>query len=864
MMSIHPINNIAYYADLAQEDYYSGHGEPKGSWLGLGAKVLQLHGQTINDDDYLKLMNGYSPSGKALVQNAGKENRRAGWDCTLNAPKSVTLAWAVASPELQNKIEKAQQKAVDKVIKFIERHAAMTRRCARSSNYEKTAGLVLATFEHCTNRNEDPHLHTHVLVLNIAPRIDDSWGSITSDSLYFWKMASGAIYRAELAYQMRELGFEVDPDNDSFQVAGVSKEACDIFSSRAKEIERELKKSGIKSSSSKEGARFKTLNRKNKKKITRDKLFQRWKSELATYGLSETYIESLTRKEKNLTPTEIDEYKILSEITDKKAVFTEQELFRTIAVQASHQGINATKAETLSRFILESEEIFSLQPKNAFSRQFTTEDVLLCERLMINDAKILAKRNTTNITVKQVNDAVITAEKLLRFSFGEEQKEAIQYTLCSGNLSITQGSAGAGKTTLMLAAKLAYEKQELTVKGACIAKKAADNLTQETGIQSHTVASLVTTIQDNRHPLINVDVLIVDEAGLLPSTDLQLLLHEAKESNCKVILTGEDKQLDAISRGGALRFLSKPEILGTQRIETIRRQRKTWAKQVVVDLRDKRSEQALESLQKHDCLHWANNNEEAIQALISDWHNYQKSHPEKQSLVIAREWKYVKELSKAIRKIYINEGKVGTENIKLTCSVADKKFEYDYSIGDRVKFCRNEYRYLQVTNGTLGTIRAITSLDDDVQLTVTLDNNRTISFLASEYTDEIGVNLCHAYALTIFSSQGTTINGNTFTLYSGRMGQRETYVALSRHKDESHIYVNKAEINERVRVFEDGVEPTDSLRQAALAELMKQDRHASLAVEYQLDKSILHEFSYPEGLNRQSSVTKKTVGRCRL
>ena len=107
-----------------------------------------------------------------------------------------------------------------------------------------------------------------------------------------------------------------------------------------------------------------------------------------------------------------------------------------------------------------------------------------------------------------------------------------------------------------------------------------------------------------------------------------------------------------------------------------------------------------------------------------------------------------------------------------------------------------------------------------------------MSFRASEYSDHIGLNLCHAYALTVFSSQGTTVDGNTFTLYSGQMGQRETYVALSRHKDESHVYVNKAEINERVRVYEDDVEPTDILRQATLAELMKQDRHMSLAIEH--------------------------------
>lgn len=378
-----------------------------------------------------------------------------------------------------------------------------------------------------------------------------------------------------------------------------------------------------------------------------------WKGELGKYGLTESYIERLTNGEKELPPSPLELDSILSGISNNKAVFTEQELYRVIAVEASHNGFSSAQAEGLTCLAKQSEDLIPLQAKNAFSRQFTTLDVLTCERLMVNDAKTLAKRDSHRITMTEVNAAIRLAEDQLGFCFDEEQKEAIQYTLCSGDLSITQGSAGAGKTTLLLAAKIAYEKKSLIIRGACIAKKAADNLTHETGIQSQTIASLVSSINGNNHPLRGVDILVVDEAGLIPSTDLQQLLREAKESTCKVILTGEDKQLDAINRGGALRFLSRPAVLGTQRIETIRRQREDWAKQVVVNLRDKRSQQALAALNDHNCVHWAKTNQDAIQQLVSDWEQYQMAHPEKQSLVIAREWKDVKKLSKAIREIYI-------------------------------------------------------------------------------------------------------------------------------------------------------------------------------------------------------------------
>ncbi|OED95424.1 MobF family relaxase [Vibrio cyclitrophicus] len=837
MMSISPVNNIAYYADLAKEDYYSGHGEPKGIWYGLGSKIFGLQNKTIGDNDYNMLMAGFSPSGEALVQNVGKDNRRAAWDCTLSAPKSVSLAWASSSHKRRQSIEKAIDVAVQKTIRFMEQQVALTRRGNTSSQYERIAGLIFACFNHCTNRNEEPQLHTHMLVLNAAPRLDDTWGSIASESLYHWKMACGAIYRAELAYQMRELGFGIEPDGDSFHLKGVSKKACDAFSSRAQEIDYELKKAGIQSSSSKQGASFKILTRKTKRNVVRGQLLESWKGELGKYGLSESYIERLTNGEKELPPSLLELDSILSEISINKAVFTEQELYRVIAVEASHNGFSSAQAEGLTFLAKQSEDLIPLQAKNAFSRQFTTLDVLTCERLMVDDAKTLAKRDLHKITMTEVSAAIRLAENQLGFCFDEEQKEAIQYTLCTGDLSITQGSAGAGKTTLMLAAKIAYEKKSLEIRGACIAKKAADNLTNETGIPSQTIASLVSSINGDKHPLRSVDILVVDEAGLIPSTDLQQLLREAKVSNCKVILTGEDKQLDAINRGGALRFLSQPEVLGTQRIETIRRQRQEWAKQVVVNLRDKRSQQALEALSVHNCVHWAETNEDAIQQLISDWKQYQMTHPEKQSLVIAREWKDVKKLSKAIREIYMCEGKVGTENIKLTCSVADKQFKYEYSVGDRVKFCRNEYRRFQVSNGTLGTIKEIKQLSDrDTKLSIELDDKRIVSFRASEYSDHIGLNLCHAYALTVFSSQGTTVDGNTFTLFSGRMGQRETYVALSRHKDESHIYINEAEIDERARDNDKHSEPSIKLRQTILGTLMKQDCHSSLAIEHLISR----------------------------
>jgi ATP-dependent exoDNAse (exonuclease V) alpha subunit len=297
-------------------------------------------------------------------------------------------------------------------------------------------------------------------------------------------------------------------------------------------------------------------------------------------------------------------------------------------------------------------------------------------------------------------------------------------------------------------------------------------------------------------------------------------------------MTGEDKQLDAINRGGALRYLSKPEIIGTQRIQNIRRQRSEWSRQVVADLRDGRSLKALKALEQHSCMHWGENNDVTKLKLIKHWYEYQTNNPEKNTLVMAQRWKDVKDLSEIIRAIHIEEGRVGIENIPLKCSVAEKQFDFEFSCGDRIKFCRNDYTNLKVSNGTLGTIKEIRQLDNgDVELVIETDDQREVSFLASEYSDERGANICLAYALTVYSAQGTTVDGNTFTLYSGGMDRANSYVALSRNKDEAHLFINRSEIDERAGAYDAGESVNDYQRFQTLCKLMSRDNYSSLAIE---------------------------------
>jgi conjugative relaxase-like TrwC/TraI family protein len=230
----------SYYADLAKDDYYNSKAEKAGLWHGEGTKALGLNGN-VQREEFLKLCDGFDKNGNALVQNAGQETHRTGWDLCFSAPKSVSVLWSQADGKIRNLIEEAHLEAVKKGLDYIEEKGCWTRRGHQGTEAEK-AKFVIAIYEHGTSREQDPELHSHSVVLNLAVREDGTTGTIESQKLYSLQMSGGAIYRAELAEQLQEkLGVEIEKTKVAFEIKGVSKELCREFSKRREAIEAAMK-----------------------------------------------------------------------------------------------------------------------------------------------------------------------------------------------------------------------------------------------------------------------------------------------------------------------------------------------------------------------------------------------------------------------------------------------------------------------------------------------------------------------------------------------------------------------------------------------------------------------------------------------
>jgi conjugative relaxase-like TrwC/TraI family protein len=823
MLSVNKINNLNYYEDLAKEDYYLSGGEPPGKWAGLGASMLGLRGQ-VKPDAYHKIYQGFAPDGTPLCERAGEQHRH-GWDFCFAPNKSISVAFARADSLLRQAMQQAQFRAVTEAIAFLEDHAAVSRRGKNGVIHERAAGLVCSLFEHSTSRaRDDMQLHTHCLIANLAPRMDSSWGTLESRYLFSWRKAADGIYQSALAQELKALGFTLDHKKHGFEIAGISLHICEHYSQRSKAIEAALAEVGLETSASALGSKLKLTTREHKQAVDRPALFNQWAQELDRYGLTMEVFEAIREPErKPMTPLPLPLQSILEEAVNEKSVIRLQDVYLATAKASQEHGHDRDSIEQTVSQLVKDGSIVELGRDEAQSRLFSTPAMIHLEQELFKKAKYLQQQKQFALPVQQVEQAMDQLEQRVGLVLSNEQAEAVKAATQSG-LDILQGAAGAGKSTSMQAIKIAYEASGYEVKGACIAKAAANQLQGETGIQSSTLAKLFDDIERGQTDLNNT-VLIIDEAGQISSKDLHKLTQLCTNAKAKLVLVGEDKQLHAITHGGSLRFLS--EHLGTARVETIRRQKESWAREAVQKLRIGDTLPALKSHDERKLIHWHDSQLGCIVDAVNHWHRFEQKHPDKQGLMLASNWEQVNQLSNRARSLYQAEGKVGTENIPLSCWVADRKMDFEFSSGDRIKLTKNDYRK-GLTNGTLGTITSLEHcLDGSVQIGIREDSGKQISINSSEYCNDEGqVYMAPGYAMTVYSSQGSTVNGDTFVLHHSMMDRASSYVAGSRHKENCHWFIDRAAID----LMDE--HQNDQERLASLAELMSRDQQPQLTLDY--------------------------------
>lgn len=834
MLAVAQVKDPTYYLDKSNETYQFIGGELPGIWAGTGAALEGLNGE-VDEESFLKLMSGTHPiTGDNLYQQNGKSHRPA-FDTVLSPDKTISVVWARANPQLRKIIENAHHKSVLETLKFIELHAAYTRRGKDGLEHQKVLGLLSAVFQHSTSRANDPQLHSHLTIMNCAKRYDGSYGTIEPRHIFRWQKPASLLYSLKLSELHRDAGFDTISSGSSFRIHQIAESIREHYSKRRKQVLGALQAKGIYTARA--AALAAKMTRGQKLAIDRPKLFKTWQSEMDEIGFTETDLQNILEQslglhiptEKELTSIHFNHQYLAETLTESVSVFSEIDVYTAALSTALKLAVPAKMALRLAETFLESEFTIELKSDSKYDRRFTTPEIRQLEHQMIRNAQMLNRAGfIAGLSIKDI----LSAQEKTGLTLSEEQQEAILGVLGDSSFEIMSGSAGSGKSTAMRIVDSIYNSVDAKVWGAAIAKDAAKNLEKETGIKSFTVAKLLLDLDKGWSNIRHGDVLIIDEAGQVGLRAMLKLQEHSIQKGFKMILTGEDKQLDAIEHGGVLRYLSRGNIVGTTRIETIRRQRKEWDRIAVANLRDGNASEAIKKYDLHGRLHISAELDAAYTKLVDDLQHFQSEKPEKSSMVLARTWSDVLILNEMIRNRLQAAGKVSKENVKVKGIVSAKEIEFSVSKNDRVRFTKNDAS-LNFTNGDTGVVkRVVRDKNSNLRLLIQKDSGELVTVLQEKYSNEKGmIYLAPAYAQTIYSSQGKTIDGNVFVLHDPMIDRANAYVAMSRHKDDCHLYIATDRISDGEDIEMCGKKTKDFVLDSISHQFSKEKR-AQLSIEY--------------------------------
>ena len=773
----------SYYIGLARQDYYMDGGEPPGIWHGQGAEALGLVGQ-VDGQQLTRVFEGFHPVNDAtLVELQNGKGHRPGWDLTFSAPKSVSVLWSQADQATREAIQDAQLAAVNVALDYLESSCEVARR-GKGGQQHELGKLIYATFEHGTSRAQDPQLHTHALLLNITQRQDGTFGTLDAQDIFKSKMLAGAIYRAEFAYQLEQnVGIEVKRDGIYFQVSGVPKTLCDELSKRRAEIEAVLEEKGWDSP---EAAAFAALSTRSVKgHVPREELLDKWHEFGRGHGWSQAQAYDVIGKPVPERDPKVQLAQALGEVqgkvTEQSSTFSEREFLRRMVEAAPGRGIRANDAISHAQkqlhdspdFIYLGEQRSSLGGQRGESR-FTTREMLEIEKGIFD-----AVEKSRTAPSCGVRESMLTGIIASRKSFSEEQANALRHIAEEnrGSVRVVSGMAGTGKTTLLHAARLSWELEGFKVYGACISGKAAEGLQQGSGIGSETIHRTLWNLQTGQLRLNNKSVLVVDEAGMVGTRQMEKLVKATHNSGATLILVGDEKQIQSIEAGGIFTEIGKR--VGAAALTDIRRQRDDWARVAVKDFAYGRADKGLEAYAQQGLLHIKDDLKATRTALIEQWKVGGIRAPEDQLIFTGtrNDGVILNRMAQAERK---RAGVLSEESLYI---------EGDhFHVSDRVLFTAKS-KTLGVLNGTMGEV---VELEEDKKLmAVRLDNGSRVRFCSDDY-DKVKL----GYAVTSHKGQGVTVE-RAYILAGGTMQDREiSYVQTSRSRGETQIFSDKENAGE--------------------------------------------------------------------
>lgn len=470
---------------------------------------------------------------------------------------------------------------------------------------------------------------------------------------------------------------------------------------------------------------------------------------------------------------------IIQLITEHQSVFKHSDIIKMLGKY--FDNINMQK-NALSKILNSTKLVFLQNSKtNNKTQYYSTRELFQLEHDIQNTVLKMSKSKTHRVNPWHVQAAIDKQNRVLNKQVGanlsDEQCNAIRHITCSEQISCVVGYAGAGKSTMLRAARKAFEAQGYNVLGATLAGKAAEGLQQSSGINSRTLASLEFSWKNGYSELSKNDVLIIDEAGMIGSRQLSKFIMKVKNTGAKIVLVGDPQQLQPINAG--IPFKDIVDRIGCAELTEIRRQKEEWQQNATRDLAHNRIIEAFKAYHENGAIHFADEKKHAIFSLakgyLKDWISNDQNQPR---IALAHERADVRNINEQIRKLLIEMGEL--QNGQLIKTLNGKQ---EFAAGDKILFIQND-KNLGVKNGTFGKIKKI----NGNKITAQIDESKSCVTFSTENYNAFE----YGYACSIHKSQGITVD-NAFVLASSNLDSHLAYVSLSRHSKNVNLYVGRSD-----------------------------------------------------------------------
>jgi conjugative relaxase-like TrwC/TraI family protein len=754
----------------------------------------------------------------------------AGFDLTFSAPKSVSVAWAVADPAGAAAIEQAHQRAIEITLAWLEDEVIHTRTGAGGIALHKTTGLIATRFRHWESREGDPQLHDHVVISNRVQAIgQDKWRTIDSKSLYRATVNASTVYDKALADELKSLGLQlrerVTPSGKfhAMELAIVTDRQLERFSSRTIAIEsrtRELVTDYVEQHGRQPGTKEllalrqqATLETRTPKSqaVTRDDLRTQWRAQMG--DAADTVrrgIEAAATGPRHVLErpvVDIDDVarQIIDEVSARRSTWTRNHVETRINIWAAtqHGIVDPVLMEQITNAALERVS-FPVTPVVVLPDHEETVNpdgtsVYLAPwrdqytSLAVLDAEDALLRAAHEVALPAVSEAQFEAAVLTHAGpvLNAGQLDLAHQVACSEHVvTVGIGPAGTGKTTAMQLAITAVRSAGLEVHGVTVSAAAADQLQQATGMESTTIAKWLRDVETGARGVAAGDVIVVDEAGMASARDLAQITAIANQRGAFVRLVGDDRQLQAIGAGGSVRMLAAE--VGAVRLDQVHRFHN--ADEAAASL----------VLREHGDVDWYITNRRVhggsaariMADVVDGWAADEAAG--RSSLMMAGTNNEVATLNTMAQERRVADGAVdltdgGTVELADGCVAG---------VGDRIVTRRNDRRMTLskgqgfVKNGDLWTI---TEIGDNGSVNVVDPLGRTV-ILPAEY---VAASTGLGYASTVHRAQGQTVD-NARLLITPTTTREALYVGLSRGRTTNDVYA-----------ITDGTSAVEQVRQAA-------------------------------------------------